>query len=146
MAADLDAIHRALAAQVADYITDDWNVAPWPFSGEPLDLIEVWPGDDYINYWSTFGPNGKADLMVRLRLQIAAGDAETAFKKITRALSVGTGHGTSLVDAVMSDPTLGGTVANAIALTGEWPVDEATLSTVAWLPVSIVLTKSGAQV
>ena len=143
---DLDAIHRALAAQIDAYLDDDWNVAPYPFAGEDFDRIEVWPGSPYVGYFATFGANGRADVLLEVRVEVVGNDAETVFKKITRALSAGSAHGSSVVDAVMSDRTLDGTVEDCKAMQGEWSVDEGGLSAMGVVPVEIVVSKSGAQV
>lgn len=148
MALDPDAIHRALASQLAANIAKDWNFAPWPFAGEPAPCVEVWPDEGengrYIDYFSTFGGNGVATLYVRLRVEVSAANAETVFKRMTDVLASGTGETSSIADAVNTDPTLGGVVRSATVLGCEWPANEGDLATVAWVPVRIVTNKSGA--
>jgi hypothetical protein len=147
MAAGLKAIHEACAARIEAGVARDWNVAAFPFSGMPLPLIEVWPGSgDYIAYWGTFGATGTADLVLDIRIQVATGDAETTFIQITDMLSVGTGHTSSVVDALMEDKTLGGTVLTLRALSARWTPDGDDLGSVAVIPVEIVLRKAGAEV
>lgn len=147
MAANLKLIHEACATRLNAGIARDWNVAAFPYSGKPLPLIEVWPGSgDYIAYWGTFGASGTADLVLDIRIQVATGDAFTTFKQITDMLSVGTGHTSSVIDALMADKTLGGTVETLRVLTGRWPVDDDNLGSVAIVPVELVLRKSGAVV
>lgn len=139
---DLDALHRALSTQLAANIARDWNFAPFPYSGKSVPLIEVWPDDDYVQYFGTFGANGVAEVHVRLRVEVSTADAETTFKQITDVLSTGTGETSSIPDAVNVDPSLGGVVRSATVLSAEW--DTSDLANVAWVPVRIVLNKSGA--
>jgi len=144
---DLDAIHRALAAQIEAYIDDDWNVQAWPMSGYEFPLIEVWPGQGgYAGYFSTFGANGRADVMLEVRVFVDGSDPETVFKRITRALSVGSAHGSSVVDAVMSDRTIDGTVQDARAMSADWIIRGDGLGAEGRIPVEVVVLKSGAQV
>lgn len=143
---DLDAIHRALAAQIDAYVTDDWNVQAFPFSGYGPPRVEVWPGSPYAGYFVSFGANGRADVMLEVRAYIDGSDAETVFKRVTRALSVGSAHGSSLVDAIMSDRTIDGTVEDVKAMQAEWQPNGDGLSGVVVIPVEIVVLKSGAQV
>ena len=143
MSADLDAVHRALAAQIKAYIDDDWNVAAWPFSGMDYPLIEVWPGSPYHQHSETFGPNGHGVLNVEVRVMVDGANAETAFKRITRAVSVGSAFGSSVIDAIASDRTLDGTAQSLSIDAVDWEPNE--LSAVGTIPVRIVLKKSGAQ-
>lgn len=143
---DLDAIHRALAAQIAGYISDDWNVQPWPLSGYDWPLVEVWPGDPYVGYFATFGASGRADVLLEVRVEVDGSDPESVFKKITRALSVGSDHGSSVVDAIMSDRTIDGTVQDVKAMSASWEPLGDGLAARGVIPVEIVVLKSGAQV
>lgn len=147
MGADLKAIHEACATRIEAGIARDWNVAAFPYSGKPLPLIEVWPGaGDYIAYWGTFGASGTADLVLDIHIQVSTGEAFTTFKQITDMLSIGTGHTSSIADALHEDKTLGGTVQTLIVRSARWEVDDDNLGSVAVIPVEIVLRKSGAAV
>jgi len=149
MALDLAAIHEALAAQVRAYIADDWNVAAYPMSGMERPLIEVWPGSEYVSPWETMSGTGIVAVGLRLVMTIG-GDWETDFLQITRALSIGTDNGTSLVDAVMSDKTLGGLVETMIAARPDspmtWTPGNADALTTAEVPVVVYVRKEGAKV
>ncbi len=144
MALDLKAIHEALAGQIKAYLSDDWNVAPWPLSGKKGELIEVWPGSPYVGYFGSFGPNGHADVLLELRVYLPSADPATYGERTSRALSVGTGHGSSIPDAVMSDATLGGVVSSAKVLSAEW--SPSTDGDEIRIPVEIIAKKQGAQV
>jgi len=143
MAADLDAVHRALAAQIDAYIDDDWNVSAYPNAGMEFPAIEVWPGSPYADHAKTFGATGHAELQVEVRLFLDGANAETVFKRVTRALSVGTGHGSSVIDAINSDRTLDGTAETLVVGPADWEPDG--LSAVISVPVAILVRKSGAQ-
>lgn len=60
-----------------------------------------------IDYWVTFGAAGLATLRLELVVEPGGADATTASTRLDQFLSVGTGNGWSIVDAVMSDRTLG---------------------------------------
>ena len=146
---DLKAIHEALADQLEANLASDWNTAAFPFSGMEHPLVEVWPrvgNTGYIGYFVTYGANGKATIQLELRVFIANNTPEDAAERIWEALSVGTGHGDSIVDAVMQDRTLGGTVADTIVREAVWSATTDDLGSVAILPVDIVLAKQGANV
>src|SRR6185503_2341883 len=139
MAIDLQAVHRALAGQISEHITRDTNVAAFPDGSysPPQITVHSDPGG-YLNYAMTF--NDEADLMLRLKLEVEAGDdLESVCIKVTDYLSSGTGNTSSIIDAVNFDRTLGGAVENCRILTAEWDTD--TNPAVAWLPVVIYLDR-----
>lgn len=141
---NLNAIHRALADQLRTNIARDTATNPFPIGTTTYPCITVYPAaGTYIDYWKTFGPNGNADLMVRLKLEVDS-DNESMFIKIADYLSVGTGFTSSIIDAIHADRTLGGTVEDALVLTAEWDAEND--PSVAWLPVSIILKKQNAEV
>jgi hypothetical protein len=146
---DLDAILRALAAKIKANIADDWNVYAWPGTEAPtLPFIELRPGPGFLQPWGTMTSSGLAEISLVLHLEVAAGNAETAFKRICRALSVGTGHDTSLIDAVMLPPrTLGGLVEDMIAAPPDAAVEwsDEFPSTTADIPVRVYARKQGAE-
>jgi hypothetical protein len=146
MAVDLAAIHRAAATQIQNALTRLTNVYPFPQDTVVYPCVTVYPGaGEYIDYWKTMGPNGNADMMLRLKVEVDSESSEAVAVKICDYLSVGTGHTSSIVDAVMADRTLGGTVEDALVLSAEW-VDPDSSRGVAWLPVSIILKKQNAEV
>lgn len=145
MAVNLETIHRALAAQLVAHISRETNVSAFPDGSTTFPQITVHsdPGG-YLAYIGTFGPNGEADLMLRLKLEVDAGDVESMCIKVAAYLSVGTGNGSSIPDAVMFDKTLGGVVGDCVTLTAEWDSDGD--PGVAWIPVQIILSKQNAKV
>lgn len=140
----LETIHRALATQLKANILRDTNTDPFPIGILNPPCITVYPDSGkYLDYWKTFGPNGNTDLMLRLKLEVRADD-ESVFIKIADYLSAGTGFDSSIMDAVMADRTLGGTVEDAVVLEAYWDAEND--PSVAWLTVSIILKKQNAEV
>jgi len=143
MSVDLQAIHRALAAQISAGLGRDTNVYPFPVSDPVFPCISIYPGSDsYVSYFVGFGPDGAADLNLRLKLDVD-GDFESIAIKICDYLSVGTGNRSSIVDAIHSGRTLGGLVEDCVALSAQWADPDSTPG-VAWIPVQIYLLKDGA--
>lgn len=140
---DLEQIHRALAGQISEHIDRDTNVSAFPDGSTVFPSITVEPYGQYLDYFGTFGPNGNADMMVRLRIELMAGDLESVCIKMCDYLSVGTGNTSSVVDAIMFDRTLAGFVEDCVALTVEWSADDLTT---AFIPVGIILKKQNAEV
>lgn len=146
----LSTIREALKARFdSDTIARQLDVKAYRVTGAsvyPRLTIEADPGD-YIDYWVTFGSVGLST--VRFVLVVESGplnDAgfadESARRRLDDFLSVGTGNGSSVIDAVMSDPTLGGVVATCHIPRAE--VDDQTAT--ARLPIEITLNKVGAEV
>lgn len=149
--ADFQPIHEALATQIFNYVAAggrQTNVKPFPDGGLNFPQITVHSDHGtYIDYWGTLGANGVASVFVRLKIEL---DSSAGPKSVCIAmldyLSVGTGNPVSVIDAVHSDRSLGGTCGPnaAAALTAEWDSD--TEPNVAWIPVQILLNKQNAQV
>lgn len=148
MALDLQVIHEALANQIRNTdIKNTFNVFAFSEPGGTSPKIEVRPGIEYLEYFTTFGPDGTADLMLDLIVDLRGMTGEDRALWAWRLLSSGTSDGgspqpTSLVDAVMSDKTLGGTVQDAVIMSAAWDDDNDQITA----PVRIILKKSGAAV
>ena len=149
MAGQVVEAHRALAEQLRQrHNHNQFSYLAFPDRGTLGNKIEVWPGSgDYIEYWGTFGPDGVKSVNVRLRIQTVMGDAVTAGELIAELVSAGAGAERSIWEALLADKTLGG-VAETIAVPGtvEYDVDDETYAHVAWVPLQVVLRKSGASV
>lgn len=107
----LSAIREALAAQIVAYTERAVNAKPYRVGGTPTRQVVIEPDvGDYIDYWVTQGgPIGLA--RVRLVVVVEPDNTdESARRRLDDFLSVGQGNGSSIVDAVMSDVTLGGLV------------------------------------
>jgi hypothetical protein len=137
-------IHNALADQIRAGIDRQTNVSAFPDGSTIFPSVTIHTAADYISYWGTFGPNGDADVQLRIVIEVDAGDLTSICLKIADYLSVGTGNESSVVDAVMADQTLGGVVGDCVVLTAEW--DSENEPTKAVLPVWIILRKVNAEV
>ena len=140
---DLKAVHEALAAQIRSRVAD---AGKFTIGALPLTVarpsIEVWPDVDYVTYYETSGSAGLADVQLLVRVFLSGNNIETEWLTAMRLLSAGTGHSSSIVDAIMSDRTLGGVVADAFAGSARYNPEEGTIE----IPVDIQLNKQGAQV
>ncbi len=94
------------------------------------------------NYWGTFGPDGVCFVEARFLIEPGASDRPSGIKVLDEYLSVGTGNGSSLVDAIHTDPTFGGTVQGLTMEPGEYDADNVT----AELLVEFIAMKQGAEV
>jgi hypothetical protein len=142
MSVDPDRVHRALADQLRANVSAGVTVYPWPASNPVWPALQVIPEGDYLGYFQSMGPDGSADMRVRIRIEVDAVDDESVFVKMCRYLAAGTGHESSVPNAVLVDRTLGGCVADAVPLIAEWPNPEAEPH-VAYVPVQIILNKEG---
>ena len=144
MAVDLNAIHRALAAKILVGMARDTNVNPFPVPPDIYPSITIYPGTPYLDFFSTFGPNGTADMKLRVKIEVD-GDAESCAIKLCAYLGIGDTNTSSVPDAINTPPrTLGGLVADCVALTAEWDAEAATGT--AWVDVLIYLSKTNARV
>ncbi len=93
------------------------------------------------NYWGTFGPDGIAFIEARFVIDPAGAD-QSAVRRLDEYLSVGTGNGSSLIDAIHTDVTFGGTVQGLTMEPGDYDAENVT----AELLVSFIAKKQGAEV
>lgn len=114
----------------------------------PFPIIGVFPPQStYVDYWQTFGPDGRADVMLELRTAVSYG-AVDSMRLIDELLSVGTGQNKSIIDAVMAARTLGGVVEDCVPLTARTqPIGgENSGMFEAVIPLRIITKKEGATV
>lgn len=142
MSLDVDRIHRAVAAQLRANIMRDVNVYPWPAAAPVYPAVSIVPDPDYLDYVSTMGGNGRADMRVSIRVEVDALDDESVFVQMARFLSAGDEFGSSIFDAIMVDRTLGGAVENCALLSATWSPDEPQMAV---FPLTILVRKEGAQ-
>lgn len=112
-------------------------------SGAPAPVIrlQLQPSDP-IDYWVTFGSTGLSEL--RMELVVDPGNVDqSATRRLYDYLSVGTGNPSSIIDALMSDKTLGGVV-ETVHVSGVSEFDP--IKVTATLPLQVVCRKSGAEV
>lgn len=133
----LAAAHRAAAAKVKTIAGDSINVSPWPLSEMGLPRIEVWPGDDYLNYYAESDSDaGMQRVSLRYRIDINPADGESGFLTMTDLLSWNGRR--SIRAGVMSDRTLGGKVDDALVLAATWEPEG--IHT-AWVPIDVFVQK-----
>lgn len=104
-------IRESLAASIEAQVAG-FTVRAYPGDGVNGQCIFIYPSPDgYVDYWATFGgPIGLAVVHLELQIRTTAADDASAQMVIDELLSVGTGNGRSLIDAIRSDHTLDGTV------------------------------------
>lgn len=137
-------IRVALADQISNHLARPTNVTAY-VETDQYPLIELRPpAGDFISYFESMGSNGAADFLLDIHIFVA-GTGRSAQEALDDYLSVGEGNTSSVVDAVMSDKTLGGLVQTIRLLnaTGYLRFPEGCS---ARLPCEIVLFKRGAQV
>lgn len=135
-------IREALASTIRDGVERETTVLAYRAVSSSFPLIALEPDSDYVDYWQSFGSSGIA--VVRLSVVIVPGKAdESARIRLDDFLSAGTGNGSSVVDAVVADPTLGGVVRTVQV--GAVSVSDGDGGPVAVIPVTVYVGKIGAQ-
>ena len=140
---DLAAIHKALADQIRANvaISGAFTVVPFP-STTARPTIEIHPGSPWVNYFDTSGADGVSDVNLTIEVYQTRGNSESEHIERCALVSAGTGFASSIVDAVMTDRSLGGAVADAVTLNVSVDPENGTIS----IPVAIMVHKIGAQV
>jgi hypothetical protein len=111
----------------------------------PVIRLELAPSEP-IDYWLTMSPNGAevgglSEIRFDLIVDVAGIDG-SAVRRLDDFLSVGTGNGESVIDALLADKSLGGVV-ETIHVSGVSEYDA--LNVTATLPLRVVCRKSGAN-
>ena len=145
MALTLSDIRAAIKAQLVANLDRETNVYA---EGEgdvfPSVTIELQDSDP-IDYWLTMnGPTGNGVAEVRFDLVVDVGmtDRKSAVRRLDDYLSVGTGNGSSIIDALRADVTLGGVV-ETVHISGVSQYDATNVTAV--LPLQVVCRKQGAN-
>ena len=111
-------IREALAAQLQGLLTVDGLQVNVRVRGEwrepPSITIQLAGPPDY---WVSMGAAGVSRIRFNLVIDPAGVD-ESAVDRLDQYLSAGTGNNSSVIDAVMSDKTLGGLVDNCTLMDG----------------------------
>lgn len=139
MAFNLQAIRTAVKEQLAQHITRETN---FDVFGErmPVPAIRFELTETPL-YAGTFGPNGVARVRARFLIDVGNTD-KSAVKRLDDYLSVGTGNGSSVWDALKADATFGGTVEGLQIEPGDYDAQNVT----AELLVNFIALKQGANV
>lgn len=133
-------IREALADQIRSNVDRQITVATYPTDVPPPSVM-LEADNDYVDYWLSFGSSGVAAVRFVLVVEPGGTDPKSAAIALDDFLSAGTGNGSSLVDAVMADTTLGLTGCNAVLTTVT--VDPLTIT--ARLSVTVHISKTGAN-
>ncbi len=140
MGLTLSQIRTAIHDQLRANLSRDVNVdATGEGKPAPVVRVQLRPSDP-IDYWVTFGESGIAQAAFEVQV-IPANTDQSAVKRLDDFLSVGTGNGSSVVDALMADKTLGGVAQTIQINSSSYDPDEIT----ATFELTIVLKKSGAN-
>lgn len=105
----LSDIREALKAQLDANLTGREQTVHAHPQGDytyPAIVIDLDDGDA-IDYWQTFGPGGLAAVRFVVLVETAGLDRESASIARDDYLSVGSGNGSSIIDAIHADRTLG---------------------------------------
>jgi hypothetical protein len=138
MAFTLSTIRAAIKAQLTTNIGGEINVDV-DGAGMPAPVIRF-ELTESPNYWGTFGPNGMCSVAGRFLIDPAGVD-QSAVLRLDEFLSVGTGNGSSLVDAIYADVTFGNTISTLTIEPGDYDADNVT----AELLVTFIAMKQGAN-
>ena len=83
--------------------------------GLPACTVRPHP-NQFLMYWGTCGPDGKADGMLQLVLEAAGQDVSSVASQLMSMLGVGSNADLSVVDVVVRNRTLGGLVDEAMPM------------------------------
>lgn len=133
---DLEAVHTALADQIRAGIADAgrFTIKSHPAASD-RPVIEVWPDGDYIDPYGRSGPDDTSDVLLLVRVFLSGANPESEWMTVYRLLSHGTGHDSSIFNAVNADPTLGGVVHDTAIAAHRWTPAEGSID----IPVAIQL-------
>jgi len=144
MSLTLSTIREAIGAQLRANLSREINVDV-DRAGSPAPVIRLeLQESDPIDYWLTMNGgtgNGVAEVRFDLIVDVANVD-QSAVKRLDEFLSVGTGNGSSIIDALLSDVTLGGVVEN-VYVSGVSEYDA--INVQATLPLRVLCRKQGAN-
>lgn len=139
----LQAIRVALATQISANVARQPSVFAYDPENRSGHNIVIKPAADYVAYFGTMGPNGTADILLEIDIEVPGRLADSQIA-MDDYLSAGTGNDSSVVDAIHANKTLGGLVDNCVCLTADGPdltVDPLT----ARLHVQIIVHKQNAE-
>lgn len=134
-------IREALAAQLRANIARDVSVRAYPpVALAPSILIELDP--DAVDYWVTFGAAGLSTVRLTLTVDPSGGESESTARRLDDFLSAGTGNDSSIIDAVMTDSSLG--LTGVTCMFQSVDVDPSSLTAV--MRFDVMVNKVGAAV
>lgn len=144
MTSTISDVRDALGAQLRSELGGDINVDV-DNEGKPPPVVRLFLGSPPVQYWGTFGANGLHEVRFLLTID-PAGNDRSAVRRLDEYLSVGTGNGRSVIDALLSDVSLGG-IAQTLRVDGfDYGESlEPDPSVTATLEVLVTLKKQGAN-
>jgi hypothetical protein len=127
-------IRKALADQIRQNMQRDFTVRPYPprSSGPSITVVAA---NDFLDYWVTYSAAGLARVRLDLIIDPAGSDIESSHRRLDDVLSAGAGNGSSVIDALMVDTTLGGVV--DVAHIQSVSVDTETITAVASVEIHV---------
>ena len=116
---DITAIRQAIADQLRTNLDRETNVYPYWVEAPQFPCVMVVPeqGGEFVSYFRTFTAQGLSELRFELHIWTVGTDATSAQRAIDDYLSAGGDNQSSVLDAVMTDPTLNGVVESCVPLT-----------------------------
>lgn len=102
----LPTIREALAAQLKANIARDVTVRAYPPAAAGPS-ITIRSASDFLDYWVSFSAAGLSTVRFDLVIDPGGADLESALRRLDDFLSAGTGNGSSVLDAVLADLSLG---------------------------------------
>lgn len=122
MALNLVEIRQALAAQIRLNVSRGVNVYDGYTPASPsLPAILITPDPDvYLTYHATFAQTGMAVVHLRLTVAVPPGPDTDGQRVLDEFLSAGSGLPNSVLDAVLVDKTLDGTVGDCVVQSVEY--------------------------
>ena len=98
----LGPLREAIADQIRQYVARGTHVAPYQI-GDEYPMIEVRPGEGlYVDYTDTFGAAGYAEVHLDIVIICRGGGLEDNQRALDDYLSMGTGNGSGVVEALNS--------------------------------------------
>lgn len=125
---DLWAIREAVALALDGTVTGlrsmAWMPDQIPVGALLVAAVSPATDGDYVSYYQSFGRGSEGwltDIHLRVVVISATADTRTAQQRLDWALSAGVGVSTSVIDALVTDKTLGGAVDHCVPLTAGAP-------------------------
>jgi hypothetical protein len=137
----LATIREALATTIRNGVNRQVTVTAYPADVPPPAITIEPDSGDYVDYWLSFAGAGLAAVRFALVVEPGGNDPKSAAIALDDFLSAGQGNGSSVIDAVMADRTLGLAGCDCVITAAE--VDAATIT--ARLSVTVHISKIGAN-
>ena len=121
---DPAAIAQALANRIQDGTSSAVHAYWFPIPKHQYPAAIVAPAAEFIEYQQTFGDRGGYTLKWAVTLKVVAVNPESAVTKMYDLMAAGTGHPSSVLNAIWADQQLNSTVDGTYVSTGSPPTWE----------------------